>query len=430
MVKERQLRGPQICAVGVNYSTTPLIVREMLGIPKARVQEALTSLHQYVPKGVILATCNRTEVYALDDENHNGERAIRQFLQNWAGLYEEELAPHLYIHHNYRAMRRLCKITSGLYSMIIGEYEILGQVGQSLEDAEKAGMVNEPLRRLFHHAISTGRKVRTETAISKNALSVSSVAVDLAARVTGDIGSSAALLVGAGEAGELVARALVQRGISKMTVASRSLQRAEDLAANLGGTAVDINDLPNQLKEADIVISCTGAPHIVIHKDVVVEAMSSRPDQALVIVDIAVPRDVSPDIKGIESIFLYDIDDLNKVSGINREEREREVENSLEIITSELEYLLEWWKTLEARPTIGRLMQMAEDVRQRQMTMTLKKLPAMTQEQQESLDAMTRSIVKKILHNPIQYLRENGHENEQVVMMLRDLFALDEMKKK
>jgi glutamyl-tRNA reductase len=406
------------------------MVREMLGIPKARMQEALASLHNYVPKGVILATCNRTEVYALDDENHSAERAIRQFLQDWAGLYEDELAPHLYIHHDYRAMRRLCKITSGLYSMIIREHEILGQVGQSLEEAEKADLVNEPLRRLFQHAIGTGRKVRNETGISRNALSVSSVAVDLAAKVTGDISESKALLVGAGEAGKLVAKAFVQRGVSRIAVASRSLQRAQDLASDLGGVAVDISEMVSQMEDADMVISCTGAPHVVIHRDAVAQIMASRPQRALVIVDIAVPRDVEFSVKQIPNVFLYDIDDLNKVSGTNKEDREREVEKSLDIITSELEYLLEWWQTLEAKPTIGRLMQMAEDVRQRQMNATFKKLPPMTQEQQDSLDAMTKSIVKKILHNPIQYLRENGHENEEVVMMLRDLFALDERRKK
>ncbi|MFO8009645.1 MAG: glutamyl-tRNA reductase [Dehalococcoidia bacterium] len=430
MVDDVKLRGPQICAVGVNYSTTPVHIRERLSIPKAQIQDALAALRNYVPRGIILDTCNRTEIYALSNDSQFAERALRQFLQDWSGVSEDSLSPYLYIHHNYRAMRRLCKITSGLYSMILGEHEILGQVNQALREAEEAKMVDPPLRRLFQHAISTGRKVRTETGISRNALSVSSVAVELAANTSCvDLTECKVLLLGAGEAGKLVAKAFVQRGASKISVASRSLRRAQDLAFSLGGCAIGIKEMGMEMTGSDIVISCTGSPHFVIHRDLVEKAMSWRPERPLVIVDIAVPRDVEPEIKGMENIFLYDIDDINRILGTNQKEREQEVEKALQIITSELEYLLEWWQTLEAKPTISRLMQMAEDVRQRQLNITLKKLPDLPQEQQENLDAMTKSIVKKILHNPITYLRENGHTNEEVVRVLRELFALDEEKK-
>ncbi|MDY6912203.1 MAG: glutamyl-tRNA reductase [Chloroflexota bacterium] len=429
MTEDPKLKGTQICAVGVNYSSTPLSVREKLGIPKSQLQTALTSLRDYVPRGVILATCNRTEVYALSNDSHFAERALRQFLEDWSGLSEEDLAPHLYIHHNYRAMRRLCKITSGLYSMILGEYEILGQVAEALEEAEKAKTVDPTLRKLFQHAIGTGRKVRAETGISRNALSVSSVAVDMAAKATcTDITNCKVLLLGAGEAGKLVVKAFAQRGAASISVASRSLRKAKELAPHLGARAIDIKEMGIEMAAAHIVITCTGSPHLVIHKELVQKAMSWRPDRPLVIVDIAVPRDVDPEVKGIENVFLYDIDDLNRVLGTNQGEREREVEKSLAIITSELEYLLEWWQTLEVKPTISTLMQRAEDVRQRQLKTTLKKLPELTPEQQESLDAMTRSIVNKILHTPVQYLRKNGHRNDEVVRVLRELFALDEEK--
>lgn len=430
MVEDRKLKGPQICAVGVNYSSTPVAIREKLSIPKAQMQDALASLRDYVPRGIILDTCNRTEIYALSNDSQYAERALRQFLEDWSGVSGEELSPHLYVHHNYRAMRRLCKITSGLYSMIIGEHEILGQVGQALENAEAAKMVDTPLRRLFQHAISTGRKVRDETGISRNAVSVSSVAVDISSRVTCvDVQNCRVLLLGAGEAGKLVARAFVQRGSSAISVASRSFRRAKELAQNLGAQAIDIKEMGIEMAESDIVISCTGSPHLVIHDELVRKAMSWRPDRPLVIVDIAVPRDVEPEVEEIKNVTLYDIDDLNQVLGTNQEERQREVEAALGIITAELEYLIEWWETLEAKPTIGRLMQMAEDVRQRQLDMTVKKLPPLTAEQEENLDAMTKAIVNKILHNPIQYLRKNGHTNEEVVRVLRELFALDEQTK-
>ena len=431
MVEERKLRGPQFCAVGVNYSTTPVAVREKLSMPKAEIQEALASLRDYVPRGIILDTCNRSELYALSNDSHYSERALRQFLEDWSGVSEEELSPHLYTHHNYRAMKRLCRITSGLYSMILGEHEILGQVAQALEEAEEAKMVDPPLRRLFQHAISTGRKVRSDTDISKNALSVGSVAVDLSTRVTSmDIHNCKVLLLGAGEAGKLVARAFAQRGASSVSVTSRSLRRAQELASSLGADAIDIKEMGIEMANSDIVISCTGSPHFVIHRELVEKAMSWRSGRPLVIVDIAVPRDVEPEIKEIGNVFLYDIDDLDRALGTNQEEREREVEKAQAIIDSELEHLLEWWQTLEVKPTIGRLMQMADDVRQRQLNMTLKKLPPLNAEQQENLDAMTKAIVKKILHNPIQYMKKNGHTNEEVVRVLRELFALDEQKER
>lgn len=431
MAEERKLKGPQICAVGVNYSTTPVEVRERLSMPKDRIRDALASLRDYVPRGIILDTCNRTELYALSNDSHYSERALRQFLQDWSGVPEEELSPHLYIHHNYRAMKRLCRITSGLYSMILGEHEILGQAAQALEEAEEARMVDSPLRRLFQHAIGTGRKVRAETDISRNALSVGSVAVDLSTRAAGaDIRDCKVLLLGAGEAGKLAARAFAQRGAGSVSVTSRSLRRAQELASKLGASPVDIKEMGMEMANSDIVISCTGSPHFVIHRELVEKAMSWRANRPLVIVDIAVPRDVEPEVDEIDNVFLYDIDDLDRALGTNKEEREREVEKAQAIIDSELEHLLEWWQTLEVKPTISRLMQMAEDVRRRQLNMTLKKLPPLDAEQQESLDAMTRAIVKKILHNPIQYMKKNGYTNEEVVRVLHELFALDEQKER
>lgn len=425
MTNDIKLAGPQICAIGVNYTRTPIAVREKLSIPRWQIQDALVSLRDYVPKGIILATCNRTEVYAIDDIDHSAEQAIYEFLKDRSGLSEYSLAPYLYIHHNYRAMRRLYKITSGLYSMILGEHEILGQVRQALEVAEKAQMVNLPLRRLFQQAISTGRRVRKETDISKNSLSISSVAVDLAAKVTGNIHDCRILVIGAGEAGKLVAKALSQRRVSQISVSSRSLVRAQELASMLGGKAIASSEKWDELATSDIVISCSGSPHFVIHYDQVKEATLNRSARPLVIVDIAVPRDVEPEVKQIEGVFLYDIDDLNNTLGMNREDREGEVDKAMAIINSDLEHLLEWWQSLEAKPTVSALMQMAESIRQQQLNLTLKKLPPLSQEEHDSLEAMTKSIINKILHNPIQCLNENGHQEESFIRIARDLFALD-----
>ncbi|MEE8374450.1 MAG: glutamyl-tRNA reductase [Dehalococcoidia bacterium] len=421
-----EMMNPRISVVGVNYGNTPLTIRGMLSIPDTRRQEAFICLRNYVSKGVVLATCNRTEVYVLDDDEYSAAAAIRRFLYEWSGISEVELEPYLYSSHDVTAARHLCRAASGLYSMIIGEYEILGQVRQALEDAEEANLVNFELRSLFQHAIRTGRRVRDETEISKNALSVSSVAVDLAARATGDVGRCRVLLLGAGEAGKLVAKALSDRGVRQMTVSSRSLSSAQDLAADLGAQSARIEDLRSQMEMADIMITCTGAPHYVVYADLVEVVMSSRADRPLVIVDIAVPRDVEPQVGEIDGVLMYDIDDLDEVSEANRAARQREVDRAMLIVDDELEKFLARWQELEAKPVISALSRMADGVRQRQLEIALKKLPSLSPEEREVVEAMTKAVVSKILHGPIRCLKDNGGRDEDYVRIVSELFALDE----
>jgi len=421
-----EMAGPRVCVVGVQHDTSPVAVREKLSIPRRQMRDALASLRGYLPAGIILATCNRTEVYALDEDGHSTEQAIRRFLGDWAGVAEEELAPYLYHSSDHEAMRHLSQTASGLCSMVVGEHEILGQTRRALQDAEQAQMVNLPLRKLFQHAIRTGRRVRDETGISRNALSVSAAAVELAAEVTRDIGNRRVLLIGAGEAGKLVARALSQMGVSGVTVASRALKNAEELASVLGGNAIHLSHVQSELEAADILISCTGAPHFVVHRELVEEVMATRAGRSLVVIDIAVPRDVEPEVGQIEGVFLYDIDQFTEVSEVNRKAREKEAARAVAVVDDEMQRFLAWWRTLEAKPTVSALTQMAEDIRQRQLRLTLKKLPPLSQEEHDSLDAMTKAIVNKILHNPIKCLKHSGHGSGDFVEAVRELFALDD----
>jgi glutamyl-tRNA reductase len=415
----------QICMVGVNHDTTPLSIREKLSIPREQMSHALECLGNYLDKGVILATCNRTEIYAVGYEGAPLSEAIHRFFVNWSGMPSDDLAPHLHHCSNHDAARHLTETASGLSSMIVGEYEVLGQVRQALEDAEQADMVNLPLRNLLQHAIRTGRRVREDTDISKNALSVSSVAVELATSVVGDIRSSKLLLVGAGEAGKLVARTLYQMGASKITVASRSLGSAKELASALGGTAVDTSQLQTEMAAVDIVVTCTGAPHYIIYRDLVHEVMQSREGRPLVIVDIAVPRDVETEVRQINGVSVYDIDDFTHVSRANRKAREKEVARAMKLIDEEMERFKQRWQALEAKPAVSALMQMAEDIRQQQLSITIKKLPPLSKEDEDSLDAMTKAIVNKILHNPIKCLKCGGHRNDHLCQIVEELFDLN-----
>jgi glutamyl-tRNA reductase len=309
--------------------------------------------------------------------------------------------------------------------MIIGEFEILGQVKNSLEEAGKAGMVEYPLRTLWHQALRVGRQVRQKTGISKNALSVSSVAVELAAKAIGDLTTRKALVIGTGEAGRLVAKALKERGVNRITATSRSYEKASAMAKALGGNSVDIGSLGQELTGCDIAISCTGAPHFILDLKTMENAMTSRSNRPLVIIDIAVPRDVDPEVRSLSNIFLYYIDDFTHISDRNRKQRETEIQKATEIIESEVKRFTSQWQTMEVKPIISGLMGKAEAIRQAQLKLTLKKLRRLSAEERQSLEAMTKAIVQKILHDPIQHLKNDAEERDDYIRLIAELFRLD-----
>src|SRR4030043_4475 len=408
----------QIHVVGVNHSTTPIEIRERLAVSSAHVPDALSSLRKYVSQGLVLSTCNGTEVYSIPNSGSSSQPGI-DFLKDWANISKVDLLPYVYCYHSEAAVRHLFRVASGLDSMIIGEFEILGQVKQSLEEAKKARMVRHPLRNLFHQALRAGRRAREKTGISKNALSVSSVAVALAAKAIGDLTRCKALVIGTGEAGRLVAKALKERGIAQITTTSRSYDKASTLAAALGGSSVDIGSLGRELATCDIAISCTGAPHLILDLKSVENAMQARSNRPLVIIDIAVPRDVEPQVGKINNVFLYDIDDFTHLSELNRKQRETEIKKAMKIIESEVKRFTSWCQAMEAKPVVSSLVKKAEDIRQRQLDMTLKKLRNLSVEEQQSLDAMTKAIVKKILHEPIQHLKPNTQKRDDYITLVK-----------
>lgn len=414
-----------LCVLGVNHSSTPVAFREKLAINTSSLGDTLVSLRNYVAHGVILSTCNRTEVYTAARDSHSAEQACFDFLKGHANVSDSDLLPHIYAYKDKRAIEYLFSVASGLDSMIIGEYEILGQVGQALEVAESVQMVDLPLGNLFRNAVRVGRRVRDETLISRKALSVSSVAVDLATNVVGDISNCSFLVIGAGEAGKLVVKTARERGVHKIAVISRSQERAASLTAALGGRPVPLSDFKGELNISDIVITCTGAPHQILDVPLMNEVMKKRPDQPLVVIDIAVPRDVEAAVGNIKGVFLYNIDHLIEISESNRKLREREIGKAEEIAVKEAGKFYTWWRSLEVKPTISALVTKAEVIRQRQLNATLKKLNGLSDEERNSLDAMSKAIVNRLLHDPIQLLKENADANEAYTQILRELFRLD-----
>ena len=411
--------------VGANHSTTPIEVREKLAVSSNQLSEALLLLSDHVSQGLILSTCNRTEVYSVYMGRSCSNSGNIGFLKALTNTSDTDLLPYLYFYQDEAAVEHLFQVASGLDSMIIGEFEILGQVKQSLEEAEKAHILDLPLRNLFQQALQVGRRVREKTGISRNALSVSSVAVDLATKAIGDLNNRKALIIGTGEAGRLVAKALKERGISQITITSRSQENASALATALGGRAVNINSINEELDICDILISCTGAPHLILDLLTIENAMRTHSNQPLVIIDIAVPRDVEPEVRQISNVFLYDIDDLTHLSELNRKQRKTEMQSARKIIKSEVERFMSWWQATEVKPVISSLTKKAETIRQTQLELTLKKLRELTPEEHESLEAMTKAIVHKILHDPIQCLRNNGNMGEDYVSLVNELFQLN-----
>lgn len=409
--------------VGLNHDTTPVALRGKTAISADRLDDALRLFREYVSHGAILSTCNRTELYFVS--NAVGDEPGVEFLKAWSNLPEAVLRRHVYTCRNEETFEHLFRVASGLESMIIGEYEVLGQVRHALKAAEKADMVNLPLRNLFHRAIGAGRKVREQTGISRNALSISSVAVTLVQRVVNDLEKCRVLVIGAGEAGRLAAKAALDRGASHVVVYNRSRKRAQQVVRELGTATIASGSLIEELRTSDIVISCTSAPHPVLRASTVREVMDARPGQPLVIIDISVPCDAEPEIGEIDGVFLHNIDDLIEFCDINRSQRENEVQMAADILRAELDKFREWWRDLEIRPVIGALMTKAEKVRRAQLALTMKKLPKLTDEERYSLEAMTRAVIAEVLKDPIKYLKERSGNNSDHVSLVEEVFHLE-----
>ena len=411
--------------IGINHLTAGVSLLEKASVRTGQMNDTLQALKVHVPWNVILSTCNRTEIYSSEFSSYGEGSPVLDFLESYFCMSRIELAEHTYHATDCLVAEHLFKVASGLDSMVIGEFEVLGQVKTALEYAENAGVVNLPLRRLFQDAIRTGRRVREETGISKNALSVSSVAVELAVGAVGDLGNKNMLLIGAGDAGRLVAQAARDRGTCHIKVASRTFERAATLACELNGSAVSFEQIIPELETSDLIITCTSAPHTLITPNHIACAMQNRNGDPMVIVDISVPRNVAPEVGEMEHVFLYNIDDLNSISKKNRRLRESEKKKAEILIGAEVDKFNMWWQAFSARPVITALMDKANRIRTTQLDKTLKKLPPLNHEERFSLEKMTESIVTKLLKDPISLLKENTGNNGDLADSVRYLFRLE-----
>ena len=411
-----------IVLTGLNHRTAPLDLRERISFSRDQLPEALPILAERVGHGVILSTCNRTEVYTLADEPADAATEVRRFLSEYHDLDTELLASALYDSADIDAVRHLFRVASGLDSMIVGESEILGQVRGALTAASQHHSLLTPVSRLFHRAMRTGRRVRTETRLGQNPLSISYAAVDLVERVLGSLRGLKVMLVGAGEAGKLVAKALRTTGASELMIANRTAHRGDELARSLGGRAIPFAEVEPALGAADIVIVATEAPEYVLTRAGIEAAARDRDGRALFLFDLAVPRNIDPEAGQVQNVSLFNIDDLSSIAEENLEARKQATDDAERIVEEEAARFLSWWESLEAVPLINALRRQAERVRKGELDRALQSLPDISPEDAQVLDAMTRSIVNRLLHNPTISLKQQGGNG--ILKAARDLFRL------
>jgi glutamyl-tRNA reductase len=416
----------ELLVIGTSYKTAPVEVRERLALPEARAAGFMRDLRGAtdVHEAVAVSTCNRTELYLVVGDPVEAESTALSMLATQAGIRPTELTGTIYAQRNCDAARHLYRVTAGLESMIVGEAEIQGQVKRSYESALSAETVGPLTNHLFKAALATGKRVRSETAIGERQLSLPAVAVSLA-RELGPLADGRVVIVGTGETSELTARALANSGARTLFVASRRRDRAIALAQRYGGESASFDDLPSALLSADVVVAATASPHLLLEAQELSEVMSDRGGRPLLLIDLAVPRDIDADCGEIPGVSLYDIDDLQAVVARNRKVRQAEARKAEGIVEEEIGHFATWLGSLEVRPTLAALRTYATDIAEQVLRENAGKWEAASDKDLERVDAVARAIVNRLLHAPTARMKEMRDDRvHQRMALVRDLFGL------
>jgi glutamyl-tRNA reductase len=420
-----------ILSLGLNHTTAPVRLRERLAFSEEQVRTTLSRLScGRVPSALtelaIISTCNRTEIYAASNQLAFAE--LEAFLSDACGVPTQDFHSFLYRFEDVEAARHLFNVAAGLDSLVIGEPQILGQITRALELARGQNAVGPRLNRLFQAAIHAGKRARTETAISRNPASVSSLAASVAEKALGHIKTASVVVLGAGEMAELTVEALRKRGAGRIRVINRTLERAQELAQRWSAESGTFEFLQQALFDADILISSTGAPHFMVEAKMVSEAMHSRLGRPFVLIDIAVPRDIDPDCAKIPHVKLFDIDGLNAQLEDSLTHRMDEVPHVKRILEEELSEFEQYLKSLEMLPIIADIHQQAEAIRLAELEKTLRRLPDLTEAERERIEVLTQSLVQKLLDHPTRHLRAEAASQRapEYAALARKLFNLSD----
>jgi glutamyl-tRNA reductase len=400
--------------LGLNHRSAPLPMREQWNVPVGEVERSLQRIkgHPAVQSCLLLNTCNRVEYYLAGSDPQGMLQGLRDHLEKDRGLPLDHHRPHLYQREGVEAVRHLFRVAASVDSLVIGEPQILGQVKEAYFRSVRAGTSDRLLDRILHRTFTVAKKVRSETEIGRHPLSISHVAVDLARQIFSDFREHRCLVIGSGEMAELAVRYLMGEGIKDLFVANRSLENAAALARDWGGTALPLAKAAEYLEWADLVIASAGADHYLLRKEEVAAAMRRRKWRPLFLIDIGVPRNLDPALRELENVFLYDLDDLQAEVESHRQEREAALAAADEIIEREMAGFLRTFEQQSAREVIRLLGEKAELIRRNELARTLGSLPQVGAKESAAMEAMTRSIVKRLIHDPIQFIRNECFEEE------------------
>ena len=418
--------------LGTSHRFAPQSIREALFFDRDQQNALLarcgcdrSASSRHLRELAVVSTCNRIELYAVMPTSD--ATPLAQLLTEASQQDFPHISPYLYHLTDLEAARHLMRVSAGLDSMVTGEPQILGQVAEAYTLALRHGTAGRVLSRLFQAAIHAGKRARQETEISRYPSSISAVAVSLAARLVPALPSSSVLVIGAGEMAELVVQALHKSGVHRLTVLNRTLDRAQQIAARWGAEARPLEALGMELRETDIVLTSTGAPHMILRQETVAAAMGARPSRRLVILDIAIPRDVEPAVAEVDGVSLFSLDDLQGIVDETSERRQAQIPDVERIVAEELEGFQNWFEDLEVGPLVAELYQKAEGIRSHQLVHTLRRMPALSEQDRRRIDLFSRALVRRLLHDTTAALKHEGLNGDaaQFVETARRLFALD-----
>ena len=422
---------------GVSHKTAPVEVRESLAFRPETLPAALADLkgRPGITEAVILSTCNRVEITVTTDDQTDPQAIVDSFLADQKSIGTPKIAPHLYRHEGRDAIHHLFRVAASLDSMVVGEPQILGQLKAAFAQAREQGHIGTYLDAVLTRAFSVAKRVRTETEIGQNAVSVSYAAVELAREIFGSLNRKTVLIIGAGKMSESAAKHLQRAGVTDVLITNRTPERAQRMAIVFKGRNIPFEEFPGRLHEADIVITSSAAPGYILNRDQVKRALDARRNQPMFLIDIAVPRNIDPAAHDLEHAFVYDIDDLQRIADQNMKGRREVAEQAEGIINEEVDRLLARLRARDVAPTIVSLQEQLESLRRNELTRFRSKLGALTQEQEEALEGLTRGIINKIAHGPISELRRQAEQaaihdgaaseiHSEIVNVVRRVFRL------
>lgn len=421
----------KVFVIGLNHKTADIDVREKLAFNGHKLEEGLLRLKELpeVEEAMILSTCNRVELYVNVRDTIKASESIKRFLSEFHNINRESLSNALYSNEDVNAVRHIFRVASSLDSMVVGEPQILGQLKDAFELALEKKTTGILLNKLMKKAISVAKRVRTETRIAENAVSISFAAVELAKKIFTDLSGKSFILLGAGEMAELAARHLMNSGVKEVIVANRTYERACELAKEFNGRPVKFDEFPQEMVRTDIVICSTGAQRYVLMKDQMQKIMKERKQKSVFIIDISVPRNIDPEINELANVYLYDIDDLQGIVDTNILERHKEAEKAERIIEEEIETFLRWQSSLDSVPTIVALRDKAEKIRREELDKLLNKLSGLSEKEKEAIEYMASAIINKLIHPPTTALKEDTEDRDMLIATIKRLYGINEEKK-